>query len=123
MLPLVPVLGALPSPGPLPAIAQAAVLVPVLVGAVVGWRSSRSVPADDDDVARLVPSAVLDALVAAVLTAVALMLLAVLSAGSAGPGQLADVGPSAWRVGLALLGELTAGATVTAWILARRTAD
>jgi hypothetical protein len=67
-----------------------------------------------------VVSTVLDAVVAAALAAVVLTLLVLVSAGSAGPGHLADVGPSAWRVGLALLGELGAGAAVTAWIAARR---
>lgn len=123
VLPLVPVLGALPSPGPLPAIAQAAVVLPVVVGAVVGWRCSRSVGPDDGTSTGVVPSTVLDALIAAVVAAVALTVAVMLSAGSAGPGQLTDVGPSAWRVGLALLGELAAGATVTAWILARRAAE
>jgi hypothetical protein len=120
MLPLVPVLGALPSPGPLPEVAQAAVLVPVVIGAVVGWRCTRAVGAHEEASAGHVVSAVLDAVIASVVAAVALTVLVMLSSGSAGPGQLTDVGPSAWRVGLALLGELAAGATVTAWILARR---
>jgi hypothetical protein len=67
-----------------------------------------------------VVSAVLDAVVAATLAALLLAALALVSAGSGGPGHLADVGPSAWRVGLALLAELSAGAAVTAWITARR---
>jgi hypothetical protein len=121
LLPLVPVLGALPSPGPLPALAQAAVLLPVLVGAVVGWRCVRSSGDPDVEPGRSpVLRAVGDAALAAALVAVVLTLLVLLSAGSAGPGHLADVGPSAWRVGLTLLGELVAGASVTAWILGRR---
>jgi hypothetical protein len=116
LLPLVPVLGVLPSPGPLAAVWQAAVLVPVVVGAVLGWRCARSGAATGGSVV----STVLDAVVAAAFTSVVLTLLVLLSAGSAGPGHLADVGPSAWRVGLALLGELGAGAAVTAWIAARR---
>ncbi len=137
LLPLVPVLGALPAPGPLPGLAQAAALVPVLVGSVVGWRCARAVTADDaqrgSGVQRgsgaqglkaqpggTVLDVVLDALLAALLAAGLLTVLVLLSAGSAGPGLLADVGPSAWRVGLALLGELASGAMVTAWIMARR---
>jgi hypothetical protein len=113
LLPLVPVLGALPTPGPLPAPLQAVVLLPVVVGAVVGWRCARGVP---------VPTrtAVLDALVASALAASVLAVLVLASAGSAGPGRLADVGPSAWRVGLALLLEIGAGAAATAWLTARR---
>jgi hypothetical protein len=120
LLPLLPVLGALPSPGPLPAAAQGAVLLPVLVGAVIGWRCVRSAAEGVDPERSPVATAVLDAALAAALVAAVLTILVLLSAGSAGPGQLADVGPSAWRVGLALLAELTAGATVTAWIAARR---
>jgi len=121
LLPLVPVLGALPTPGPLPAPWQAVVLLPVVVGAVVGWRCARGVPvADDDGGPGPTRTAVLDALVAAALAASMLAVLALASAGSAGPGRLADVGPSAWRVGLALLLEIGAGAAATAWLTARR---
>jgi hypothetical protein len=121
LLPLVPALGGLPSPGALPVPFQLAPLLPVLVGAVVGWRCARTVPSTGgDEAGAAVRTAVLDALLAAVLAAGALALLALASAGSAGPGHLSDVGPSAWRVGLALVGELGAGAMVTAWIVARR---
>jgi hypothetical protein len=122
LLPLVPVLGALPSPGPLPAPWQAVVLVPVLVGAIVGWRCTRQVPpaTAEQDARAGAGAAVLDALVAAALVAAALTVLVLVSSGSAGPGQLSDVGPSAWRVGLALLAELGAGAVATAWVMARR---
>ncbi|HET8614488.1 MAG TPA: DUF6350 family protein [Actinomycetales bacterium] len=124
LLPLLPVLGALPPPGPLPAVAQGAVLLPVLVGGVVGWWCARAAWSEDVDEDRSpVAAAVLDAAVASVLLAALLTLLALLSAGSAGPGHLADVGPTAWRVGLALLLEVTAGATATAWIVARRAAE
>jgi hypothetical protein len=100
---------------------QLAPLLPVLVGAVVGWRCARTVPSTGgDESGAAVRTAVLDALLAAALAAGALALLALASAGSAGPGHLSDVGPSAWRVGLALVGELGAGAVVTAWIVARR---
>jgi hypothetical protein len=116
------VLGALPSPGPLPAVAHLAVLLPVAVGTSLGWRcAGRTAPGNaeqDDPVGTR--SAVLDALVAAALTASALTLLALASSGSAGPGRLSLVGPSAWRVGLALLLELGVGAAAAAWVTARR---
>jgi hypothetical protein len=116
------VLGALAAPGAGPAGGQAAVLVPVLVGAVVGWRCARRVPPvlAGEDARAGVRSAVLDAVAAAARAARALGVRALASSGSAGPGQRSDVGPSAWRVGLALLAELGAGAAVTAWIVARR---
>lgn len=120
LLPLVPVLGALPSPGPLPAVAQAVPLVPVLLGAAVGWWCARRAAETEASSTGSVASVVLDAVIAAALAAVLLSVLLLLSAGSAGPDRLADVGPSAWLAGLALLGELTAGAAVTAWITGRR---
>jgi hypothetical protein len=122
LLPLVPVLGALPSPGPLPAVAHLAVLLPVVLGAALGWRCARRTapaPGESEGTAGT-RSAVLDALAAAALTAAALTVLALASSGSAGPGRLSLVGPSAWRVGLALLLELGAGAAVAAWMTARR---
>jgi hypothetical protein len=122
LLPLVPILGALPAPGPLAAPWQAVVLVPVVVGAVIGWRCARGVPASSTDgLPGPTRSAVLDALVAAALAASVLTVLVLASSGSAGPGRLSDVGPSAWRVGLALLVELGAGAAAAAWVSARRT--
>lgn len=119
-LPLVPVLGALPSPGPMPAVAQAVVLLPVVVGAVIGWRCARQTAGPRGEPAAGVLSTILVALVAAAIAAVALTCLALLSGGSAGPGRLSDVGPSAWRVGVALLLELALGAAASAWLLARR---
>jgi hypothetical protein len=119
LLPLVPVLGALPAPGPLSAPWQAVVLLPVVVGAVVGWRCARGGPAPTDAGPGRTRSAVLDALAAAAMAASVFTVLTLASAGSAGPGRLADVGPSAWRVGLALLVELGVGAAAAAWVSAR----
>jgi hypothetical protein len=119
LLPLLPVLGAAPAPGPLPAVFWAVLLVPVAVGTLLGWwvvaRGPR--PAEQPATVALVVNAVS----AALLAAAALTVLTWLSGGSAGPGALADVGPSAWRVGLALAGELGAGAALGAWVTARRT--
>jgi hypothetical protein len=121
LLPLVPALGALPTPGTMPGAWRAVVLLPVLVGAVVGWRCARGVPsAVPDEGPRPTRTAVLDGLVAVALAASVLTALVVASAGSAGPGRLAEVGPSTWRVGLALLVELGAGAAAGAWVFARR---
>ena len=106
--------------GPLPAVAQAVPLVPVLLGAAVGWWCARRAAETEASGTGSVASLVLDAVIAAALAAVLLSVLLLLSAGSAGPDRLADVGPSAWLAGLALLGELTAGAAVAAWITGRR---
>ncbi|WP_426562786.1 DUF6350 family protein [Angustibacter sp. McL0619] len=118
LLPLVPVLGAVPAPGPFPAALWAVVLVPVVVGILLGWWVAARGPGLDR---RLGSAArVVDALSAALLAAATLTVLMWLSGGSAGPGVLSDVGPSAWRVGLALAGELGAGAALGAWVTSRR---
>ena len=41
LLPLVPALGALPDPGAFPGALPALALLPVAVGALIGWRSLR----------------------------------------------------------------------------------
>jgi hypothetical protein len=109
LLPLVPVLGAVPPPGALPVAFQALVAVPVVVGALVGWW----VVARRD-------GTVWEALAAAGLAAAVLTLLLALSGGAAGPGTLAAVGPSPWKAGLVLAGELALGAGPAAWATHRR---
>lgn len=109
LLPLVPVLGAVPPPGPLPVAFQALIAVPVVVGAVVGWW----VVARRD-------GTVWEALAAAGLAAAGLTLLLALSGGAAGPGMLSAVGPSPWKAGLVLAGELALGAAPAAWATQRR---
>ncbi|WP_460459676.1 cell division protein PerM, partial [Angustibacter peucedani] len=116
LLPLVPVLGAVPPPGALPTPFVAVVVVPVLVGMVVGYRAvTRSGREHDGPL-----DAVADALTAVVTTVLVLTALVALSGGAAGPGSLAAVGPSPWRVALALAGELAAGAAVAGWAAYRR---
>jgi hypothetical protein len=118
LLPLVPVLGAVPAPGALPSVLWAVLLVPVLVGVLVGrWIASRA-PGLEERAGSITP--IVDALTAALLAAAALTVLMWLSGGSAGPGAMSDVGPSPWRVGLALAGELGAGAGLAAWVTSRR---
>jgi hypothetical protein len=101
-LPAVPVLGALPGPGEYPAWIWALAALPVLAGAVAGhriWRRQEGTAA-----------MLLDAAVLTVLHGLGWAALAWLSGGPAGPGRLADVGPSVWRTALALAGETGAGA-------------
>ncbi len=107
LLPLVPVLGALPDPGPLPSWLWAAVLVPVAVGAVVGWRSLRAVSRLSTWQIKAETSAA-----ACVLCAVVLTLAVVAAGGAAGAARLGNVGANPWAVGGALLGELLLGAAV-----------
>jgi hypothetical protein len=115
LLPLVPVLAAVPPAGALPGVLWGVVLLPVLVGVGTGWfvaaRCASDVP---------VRAVVLDALTAAALAAGGLTLALAAAGGSAGPGLLDAVGPSPWKVGLALAAELGAGAGAAAWLVARR---
>jgi hypothetical protein len=107
LLPLVPVLGALPDPGPLPSWLWVGVVVPVVIGAVVGWRSLRAVSRLSTWQIKAETSAAACALCAVVLT-----LAVALSGGSAGAVRLGAVGANPWAVGGALLGELLLGAAV-----------
>jgi hypothetical protein len=114
LLPLVPVLGAVPPPGPMPAVLGVVLLLPVLAGAVAGWLLTRRTAG------KRLRDVLCDALTAAALAAAGLTVLIWLAGGSAGPGALATVGASPWRAGLALAGELAAGAAAAAWITHRR---
>jgi uncharacterized protein DUF6350 len=122
LLPVVPVLGALPAE-PLPATwaLLAPTAVPVLAGAVTGWWSVRRAPAHDLGVV----SRLLDAVGAVVLAAFVLGLVVLLSAGPIGPGRLAHVGANALVVVPFLAMELAAGAVPVAaassWWRRRRT--
>ncbi|MBC9958223.1 DUF6350 family protein [Yimella sp. cx-51] len=105
-LPSVPVLGALPEPGALPGWAAAAVLVPMLVGGYLGWRSTAAMPKLTHLGRKLQ--------VAASGCAIAVAVFAVLiwwSRAGISPGALDLFGPSLWTI--VLLGcELTFGAAV-----------
>ncbi len=105
LLPMVPAFGALPAPGAFPGAVPLVVLLPVAVGAFVGWRALRSV-------ARLstVRTKLTVAGLAVVVAAVLLGLLDVLGGGSAGLARLSDIGAPAGWMTLALLGELALGA-------------
>lgn len=109
LLPLMPVLGALPTPGALPMPMMALTMLPVVVGAALGWSLARTGAQD-----RLRASCA-DVLMAVTLATGLLVVLLALSGGSAGPGRLAAVGPSPWQAGLTLGAELVAGALPAAW--------
>ena len=152
-VPSFPLLAALPGDGTPPTAVRAVLLLPVLVGVLIGWHLARHRPAAGPRAAaagrsgadrsgggstraaigaadptgwlravrsgRAVRSAGLGlaaGAVAALLTAV----LAALAGGSLGPGYLAAVGPSAWRVAVALAVELAVPAALTAALLPTR---
>jgi len=107
LLPLIPGLGAVPAPGPLPDGLWLSALVPVAAGAVVGWRALRAV-------ARL-SSWRAKASVAVAACAVAALILTVASAlagGSLGAARLSWVGAPSLAFGASVFGELLLGAAV-----------
>lgn len=110
-VPALPLLAALPS-GDAPALAVAALLVPVaggvLAGVLVG-RRQRCGPRRAAGEAALVGVAV----------GLAMAALAYLSGGPLGEGRLADVGPSPWQVGLAVLLEIGLPAAAAAAVVRR----
>lgn len=119
--PLLPVLGALPAGGAMPGWAVGAVLLPVLVGLLLGRAAERELyrlPA----LAASVAAAVIVAATAAGLTA--------LGAGSLGVDRFVSVGPDARPVALWLCLELVLGALLwllgsaaVDWVQGRRSSD
>ncbi|XVX19404.1 cell division protein PerM [Actinomycetota bacterium] len=107
LLPMVPVLAALPSPGDFPAWVPALVLLPVLVGGLIGWRSTAAYTR----LSSLRPQ-LLTAAAASTAVALTVTLLDALGGGALGAHRLAGVGAPAALFGLALLGELLAGAAL-----------
>jgi Family of unknown function (DUF6350) len=107
-LPAIPVLGALPTPGEVPGWAWAVLALPVLAGLVAGCLIVRRAPD-----AR---TALLDAALTGVLAGICWTFLGWLSAGPAGPGRLAQIGPSGWHLGLAVMVEVGAGALLAAGV-------
>jgi len=122
-LPAIPMLGALPTPGTGPGWAWAVLALPLLAGGVAGrclLRSARvgvKVPAGAD-VAE--PDAGVGTAVwllrqtglTACLAGACWTLLGWLSAGPAGPGRLAQIGPSSWQLGLVSGVEVGLGALI-----------
>jgi hypothetical protein len=103
-LPALPLLGALPQPGPQPQWATALVLVPVLAGAVAGGVAVRTRPQ------ALPMQLTADCAGLAAVAGAGFLLLAWLSGGPAGPGRLEVTGPVPWLAGVALAGECVVGA-------------
>jgi hypothetical protein len=102
-LPAIPVLAALPSPGPLPAIGLALLAVPLLAGVVAGALILQRPPETLAVRVRHVGGTTLLATAAA-------GLLAWLSGGPGGPGRLAVIGPDPLDTAAAFGAEVALGA-------------
>lgn len=115
LLPLIPGLGAVPPPGPLPGGLWVSVLVPMVAGGLVGWRALRLV-------ARLSSWRVkaLTAALGCVIAALVLMLAGTLAGGSLGGARLSGLGAPPLIFGVAVVGELLLGATVVVFLSHRR---
>ncbi len=107
LLPLIPGMGALPDPGPMPDGLWLFALVPVVAGALVGWHAVRSV-------ARLSSWQIKVKVCASacVVAALTLTLASLLAGGSLGAARLSQVGAPSLIFGMAILGELLLGAMV-----------
>jgi hypothetical protein len=118
-LPAVPLLAALPANGAPPTFARLAIVAPIAAGVLAGWLLART--------RRLTPDVqgpwwerqrLMDAgwgLAAGAVAGFVMGVLAWLSAGPLGPGRMAQVGPSGWRVGIAVaieVGVLSAATTL-----------
>lgn len=111
LLPMVPVFGALPEPGAFPGWLPAVVLVPVAIGAFVGWRALRSVARLSTERTKLTVAGV-----GVVVAAGLVGLLDLLGGASLGQARLSSIGAPAGAMAIALLVELAVGAgLVLAW--------
>lgn len=105
LMPMIPVLGALPSDGTWSRWLLLLLGAPVAMGAVIGWQSCRALARLSSWRTRLVTAS------AAVTTsAVAVTVLALLGSGSLGVDRLRAVGPQPLLLGAVLLGDLLLGA-------------
>ena len=108
LMPMIPVLGALPSDGAWSGWLILLLSVPVLAGGVIGWLACRSL-------ARLSSwrTKLATALAAVVTSAAGLTVLAALGSGAVGVDRLSAVGTRPLVFGAALLGLLVAGAALS----------
>jgi len=108
LMPMIPVLGALPSDGAWSGWLILLLSVPVLAGGVIGWLACRSL-------ARLSSwrTKLATALAAVVTSAAGLTVLAALGSGAVGADRLSAVGTRPLVFGAALLGLLVAGTALS----------
>jgi hypothetical protein len=123
-LPAVPLLAALPANGVPPTFARLAIIAPIGAGLFAGWLLARSrALAPDAEGPSWERHRLMDAVWGLATGAVAGLLMGVLawlSAGPLGPGRMAQLGPSAWRVGIAVALEVGVLAATTTWLLGWR---
>ena len=137
-VPALPLLAALPGDGTPPPAVRAVLLLPVLAGVLTGWVLGRRLAVPDPagptaGTATAEPAgwfaaalsaraarAALRGLAAGAIAALVAAVLAALAGGALGPGYLAAVGPSAWRVALALAVEMAVPAALTAALVPSR---
>ncbi|HEY8308173.1 MAG TPA: DUF6350 family protein [Lapillicoccus sp.] len=108
LMPMIPVLGALPSDGAWSGWLILLLFVPVIAGGLIGWLACRSL-------ARLSSwrTKLATALAAVVTSAAGLTVLAALGSGAVGVDRLSAVGTRPLVFGAALLGLLVAGAALS----------
>ncbi|WP_461003346.1 cell division protein PerM [Streptomonospora sediminis] len=109
-LPVLPMLEALPGNGPAPVLSLAALAVPFAAGGLGGVLTQRSAPAVVSE------SAPLWGFVCGVTTGLVCAALSVAAGGPLGADRLAQVGPSAWQVGLITALEVGVAAAIAAWV-------
>lgn len=123
-LPAVPLLAALPTNGAPLTFARLAVLAPIGAGLLAGWLLSRArVHTPNADGRWWERQRLTDAawgLASGATAGLAMGLLAWLSGGPVGPGRMAQVGPSALHVGIAVTFEVGLLAAATTWLLGWR---
>jgi hypothetical protein len=109
-VPSLPLLGALPESGPVPAWMMAVIALPFAAGAVAGVMVARIAPSPSYEAAPLW------GFISGVSTGLVAGLLAALSGGPIGGGRLATVGPSPWEVALSVAIEVGVAAGISAGV-------
>jgi hypothetical protein len=107
LLPLIPGLGAVPAPGPLPAGLWLSLLVPVAAGSLVGWLALRTLTRLSSWRAKASVAGAACGLAALVLT-----LASALAGGSVGAARLSELGAPSLVFGVTVLVEMLLGAAV-----------
>jgi hypothetical protein len=123
-LPAVPLLAALPANGAPPTFARLAIVAPVAAGLLAGWLLARArVHTPNTEARWWERQRLMDGvwgLAAGAVAGLAMGILAWLSGGPLGPGRMADLGPTAWHVGIAVTFEVGVLAGLTSWLLGWR---
>ena len=115
LLPLVPVLGALPQAGDYPAMMYAVVLAPMALGVWLGHRVDAELEFFGNARARLWATAV-----AALIAVAVVVALTALGNGAVGVDRLSAVGPHLWSFAAALTAEVVGGALLLSGVIVLR---